>query len=611
MYVCTFYSFKGGVGRTMALVNTAVHLAERGRRVLLVDFDLEAPGLDTFSLLRSKSSTPGLVDYVLQYLKEDQAPDVAGFVNRSKEVENLLVMPSGSGGTDYAASFGRIDWGALYSERDGYLLFEDLKEQWRQTIAPDYVLVDSRTGYTDTGGICTRQLPDAVTVLFFPNEQNLRGLSKMVADIRSEADPPRAKSIELHFVMSNVPDLDDEDDILVDMKRRFWRELRFEADPLVVHRYESLSLLNQAVFTKDRPKSRLAREYAEVADRIVGGNLRDRDGARGYIREARLRLNRRRYRGGQSAWTGDKEIEEIERHHSEDGEILFQLGELKARLSQREDAESLLDRAIESGYQEAEAYLERGVIRAEGGDREGASLDALAALQQGGIPPHLVMEAIGLVREGESEMIAALPGVTGLDASDQIVLASNLSRAGNVGYSDAILRRIASDGEQSDNAREEARSNLAINCIGSGRFAQAMETLAHGGRREGEMGIRDAFNYGMAAWANSGVVQTGPFERVVSLDATGEGRRDGANYMQCLAVANWIVGDRESALLAARRAQEVGGSSRFEFSCWQYRYVRGSVFAEDMDEILAMIEGDQSRLPAFMVGTDGNGGSEP
>ena len=50
MYVTTFYSFKGGVGRTMALVNVAVELANTGRRVLVVDFDLEAPGLDTFDL---------------------------------------------------------------------------------------------------------------------------------------------------------------------------------------------------------------------------------------------------------------------------------------------------------------------------------------------------------------------------------------------------------------------------------------------------------------------------------------------------------------------------------------------------------------------------------
>src|SRR5262245_4584928 len=46
--VVTFYSYKGGVGRTMALVNTAHVLARTGWRVLMVDFDLEAPGMTHF-----------------------------------------------------------------------------------------------------------------------------------------------------------------------------------------------------------------------------------------------------------------------------------------------------------------------------------------------------------------------------------------------------------------------------------------------------------------------------------------------------------------------------------------------------------------------------------
>jgi cellulose biosynthesis protein BcsQ len=43
--ICTFYSYKGGVGRSMALANAAHILAQFGLRVLMIDFDLEAPGL--------------------------------------------------------------------------------------------------------------------------------------------------------------------------------------------------------------------------------------------------------------------------------------------------------------------------------------------------------------------------------------------------------------------------------------------------------------------------------------------------------------------------------------------------------------------------------------
>src|SRR5713101_9597969 len=51
--VITFYSYKGGTGRTMALANVACLLAQRqieshGKGVLMVDWDLEAPGLHRF-----------------------------------------------------------------------------------------------------------------------------------------------------------------------------------------------------------------------------------------------------------------------------------------------------------------------------------------------------------------------------------------------------------------------------------------------------------------------------------------------------------------------------------------------------------------------------------
>lgn len=150
----------------------------------------------------------------------------------------------------------------------------------------------------------------------------MRGLAKVVDDIRSETEAPRNKAIELHFVMSNVPDLDDEDGILEEQLDAFRRRLRFEREPMVVHRCDSLSLLNQVVFTKDRPTSRLAKEYREIVRR----NSADRDGALDYIREAR-----ERWRGSavHESIKADKVLQKIEDAHSRDGEVLFFLGALR------------------------------------------------------------------------------------------------------------------------------------------------------------------------------------------------------------------------------------------------------------------------------------------
>ena len=600
MYINTFYSFKGGVGRTMALANVAVHLARRGRRVLLVDFDLEAPGLDTFPALRPEEPVPGLVDYVAEYLETDQAPDVRDFVGESRAVDNVLVMPSGAMAGGYAISLGQIDWGALYAEREGYLFFEDLKVQWREAFSPDYVLVDSRTGFTDTSGICTRQLPDAVTVFFFPNEQNLRGLAKVVADVRSEGEPPREKLIELRFVMSNVPDLDDEDDILISMKERFQRELAFDDEPLVVHRYDSLSLLNQAVFTLDRPKSRLAREYGQVGDRIVRANLADPDGAKQFIRERWRRLGRFRDEPGESRSSLAKEIRRIEALHREDGEVLFRLGELAER-RELQNAESLLDKAINAGYRKPESYLERARARAKAGDEAGARVDALAVLDFGDLPGYVVTQAIRLLGGQAPRDIDKACAIVSLSADDQIDLAENLVRLGEGGISDAILRRLTEDGSRGSEERSKAASQLALNCIGSRRFVEAIELLGHRERRLDQMDIRAAFNYGMAIWGDSREVSKPPFHRVLELHATGRGLEPDANYLQCLAVSNWAAGHSKVAAELAQRAREKAESEAMIFSCWQYRVVRRGEFVADTEAILALIGGDEHQVPKFLV----------
>ena len=313
MYTITFYSFKGGVGRTFALVNVGAYLARRGRRVLLVDFDLEAPGLETFDRLRpgpfsppkvevfsvkgregremrwerwtryNPPTHPGLVEYISEYLRTKSAPNVRDFVYSpgpvGKKGGQLFVMPAGRRDAAYQSALANIDWLTLYREHDGFLLFEDMKAQWEQALKPDYVLIDSRTGHTDVEGICTRQLPDAVVVLFFPNEQNLLGLLQVCGRIRGEADSGLMKPIRLHFVMSNVPDLDDNDRALRRRLKFFHQLADFDELDAVIHRYESALLFNQAIFVLDRPKSRLAREYRQLTRNLIYHNPADREGA--------------------------------------------------------------------------------------------------------------------------------------------------------------------------------------------------------------------------------------------------------------------------------------------------------------------------------------------
>jgi len=174
--VITFYSYKGGVGRSMALANIAVLLARRGHRVLAVDWDLEAPGLERyFSYFSLENEAAGLLRMFTD-ASGRRKPKYQNYVSRvvGTDLSPFTFLPSGRDqNADYATMLETFDWAKFFAKQNGGEFVEDLRRQWREDF--DFVLIDSRTGLSDTGGICTIQLPDIVVAMFTANNQSLYG----------------------------------------------------------------------------------------------------------------------------------------------------------------------------------------------------------------------------------------------------------------------------------------------------------------------------------------------------------------------------------------------------------------------------------------------------
>lgn len=284
--IITFYSYKGGVGRTMALANVAVLLGKWGYKVLIVDWDLDAPGLEYFykdylivesPYLFNWDSVPGNDnDNLLKYLKEDldiNQLDNANIIktddqtihistddksvqiklNGNKEkaylkisdgqtcnlrvkeengkfniyepiqyrrgiidilddvinngVEkkskwrdyllniclpgirnnNLQLLTAGRKDYKYFSKVRNLNLNTFYGEKNGGNFIETLRNEWKTDY--DFVLVDSRTGITDIGGICSIQLPDMLVLLFTTAEQSLDG----IIDVAKRAKRGRQK----------------------------------------------------------------------------------------------------------------------------------------------------------------------------------------------------------------------------------------------------------------------------------------------------------------------------------------------------------------------------------------------------------------------------------
>ncbi|NUP20174.1 MAG: NACHT domain-containing protein [Streptomyces sp.] len=203
--IVTFYSYKGGTGRTMALANAAWILASRGKRVLVVDWDLEAPGLHRYfhpflpdSELRS---SPGIMDLVWEFATaatDPATPDepdwhepLAAIQPYAMSVEHdfaapgsIDLVPAGRQDHLYSALVTTFDWNNFYERLGGGGFIEALKRSMREHY--DYVLIDSRTGLSDTAGICTVQLPDILVNCFTLSNQAIDGAEAVAASVHRQ-----------------------------------------------------------------------------------------------------------------------------------------------------------------------------------------------------------------------------------------------------------------------------------------------------------------------------------------------------------------------------------------------------------------------------------------
>ena len=91
-------------------------------------------------------------------------------------------MPAGKKDALYDVRRANLNWADLYRTTSGNNCRE-LEGRYRPLL-PDYVFVNSRTGLTDVGGICTLHLPDLVVMMFALNEQNVRGVAAVARTIR-------------------------------------------------------------------------------------------------------------------------------------------------------------------------------------------------------------------------------------------------------------------------------------------------------------------------------------------------------------------------------------------------------------------------------------------
>ncbi len=210
--IVTFYSYKGGVGRTQLMANLAAYLCyQHNKKILLIDWDLEAPGVHFYFKKNNDDITnKGILevfqDYCklvrsaenLQDLKIDDFPkftneNIISLIdttqlppNEKQEVRTgkIDLIPAGkySEAEEYRRNVIDFDWYEFYETLDGKRYIEYIKKGLN-SLDYDYIFIDSRTGLSDYSNICNIQMPEVNILVIAPTYQNLEGCLQVAKNI--------------------------------------------------------------------------------------------------------------------------------------------------------------------------------------------------------------------------------------------------------------------------------------------------------------------------------------------------------------------------------------------------------------------------------------------
>ena len=200
-----FASVKGGVGRSTALAVTASDLSRRNRNILVIDLDLEAPGLGDMLLDDERMPRFGTVDYLVENgLGGVPDESLSDFVGTS------ALTTAGGGRVDVVPALGRnaADYPGNTLPKLSRAMIEDIDpngdsisvtvqiadmiKRFTGRDTYDVVLIDSRAGLSELAAPTILGLGAKVLLFGTAQRQTIRGYAALFAALKLLAQRDRA-----------------------------------------------------------------------------------------------------------------------------------------------------------------------------------------------------------------------------------------------------------------------------------------------------------------------------------------------------------------------------------------------------------------------------------
>ena len=209
---CTLYSVKGGVGRSTTAAVLAWHLARNCQCVLVVDLDLESPGLSSALLEPERRPDFGVTDWFVEALvgqDEDVIERMIATPTWAQDFEgDVRVVPAhGREPGEYLAKLGRVH---MDTEEDPWTVRLDrLLVRLEDSIQPDIVVLESRSGLHDIAAATVTDLNAQVLLFATDSESNWADYGVLFRHWQRHALARQIRE-RLSIVSALTPELDTE-----------------------------------------------------------------------------------------------------------------------------------------------------------------------------------------------------------------------------------------------------------------------------------------------------------------------------------------------------------------------------------------------------------------
>ena len=255
--IISVHSFRGGTGKSNATANLATLLVLEGKRVGVVDTDIQSPGIHVLFGLSEDQMKPTLNDYLWGVCGIEQtAHDIGESLGKNNNAQavnigrgQLYLIPS---------SMKPAEIARVLRERYDVEMLNDGFHRLIQRLNLDVLLVDTHPGLNDET-LLSIAISDALIILLRPDQQDFQG-TKVTVEVARKLDVAR-----MMLVINKVPPVFDPADIKATVEKTYGCEVV----AVIPHDDEVMALGSAGMFVLHHPDHAITQKLKQVVSALL------------------------------------------------------------------------------------------------------------------------------------------------------------------------------------------------------------------------------------------------------------------------------------------------------------------------------------------------------